>query len=55
MMLPEVTTYDVLEPDGTSSVTSLRWQMFLTPRGWRLAMATVEEPYRVAVVEGEGW
>ena len=48
---PVITHYEVQSPDGASIERTLRWQLFVTPKGWRGVMATPDDPYRVAVIE----
>lgn len=52
---PMITHYDVAAPDGSNVEVMIRWQPYLTPRGWRVVFATVGSPYDVAIAEGEGW
>lgn len=52
---PVVTHYDVAAPDGGNVEVVIRWQPYLTPRGWRVVWADVRRPYTVAISEGVGW
>lgn len=52
---PVISHYEVLTPEGANVERTIRWQAFVTPAGWRVVFATVEEPYQVAIAEGEGW